>query len=551
MRLYLFRLVRNTFIASYCALAMRMEVAEPLLTRTRLAIPTLASGSSLRSVVPLVTAITLPILLFAGTLSLLLDRQDRSSIERQLDSIARAASGAVTLKLVSEVATLETIAVAIDLPEGVDAPALREARRVIEAEPDWLGLRLTDPTSGRTVVHLGDGLSHEPGTEPGKSKAVAGPARRVGGVRQPDAKEVPPYVPIQVPILRGDQPSYFLTAFVRAAAFGEVLDSQSLPPGWIAGILDAEGNLVGRSRAAIQAGEVDLDAMRLVAKQIKQSPAAPVFSGRLREHTMYFAVRYSVYSDWTTFVAAPANVIKAPLYRHRVVMIAAGAAALVLTLLLAGFFFRSTARLREEQALVRQKDVLLHEINHRIKNNLQVIASLINLQADRAQLPETRRELASISRRVSALNLVHEQLHPALTDGAIDLATYLEELCANLPAVHGHADRRVRIQSRMESMMVKADAAVPVGLIVSEALTNSLKHAFPHGGGGKVQITLERDGPNRAVLELADDGVGLPGADNRREGVGLNLIEALAGQTGGELAWWGHGGTTLRLSFPL
>jgi two-component sensor histidine kinase len=100
-------------------------------------------------------------------------------------------------------------------------------------------------------------------------------------------------------------------------------------------------------------------------------------------------------------------------------------------------------------------------------------------------------------------------------------------------------------------MMVKADAAAPVGLIVSEALTNSLKHAFPHGGGGTVKITLERDGSDRAVLELADDGVGLPEEEDLDEGVGLNLIEALAGQTGGELSWWREGGTTLRLSFPL
>jgi two-component sensor histidine kinase len=148
------------------------------------------------------------------------------------------------------------------------------------------------------------------------------------------------------------------------------------------------------------------------------------------------------------------------------------------------------------------------------------------------------------------LGLVHEQLHPALTDGAIDLASYLEGLCANLPAVLGDAGWRVRVLTDLQSMMVKGDTAAPVGLIVSEALTNSLKHAFPHGNGGTVKITLERDGSDHAVLELADDGVGLPEHDGDG-GLGLNLIEALAGQTGGELSWWREGGTTLRLSFPL
>jgi two-component sensor histidine kinase len=519
------------------------------LTIASLSLPPLASGISLRWPVALIAAIVLPILLFGVTVGFLLDRQDRTSLELQLHSVARAASAAVNLKLASEIATLETIAVAIDLQEGVDAPALREARRVIEAEPEWLGLRLADPVSGRIIVHLGHGLGREPGAEPDNSKAVAGSARRIGRVQRPDADDVPAYVPIQVPIVRNDRTSYFLTAFVRAAAFGEVLDGQGLPPGWIAGILDVEDGLVGRSRTASL--PIDATATGSVAKQIKQSSGASVFAGGLFGQDMYFAIRHSAFSDWTTFVGVPAEVVEAPLYHHRAVMVAAGAAALLLTLLLAGTLLRSSARLREEQALVRQKDVLLREINHRIKNNLQVIASLINLQADRAQLPETRRELGTIARRVRALNLVHEQLHPALTDGVIDLASYLEQLCANLPAVHGHADRHVRILRHLQSMMVKAEAAAPVGLIVSEALTNSLKHAFPHGDRGTVRIALERDGSDRAVLEVADDGVGLPEESKLDEGVGLSLIDALANQIGGGLSWCRQGGTTLRLTFPL
>lgn len=513
--------------------------------------PTVTSGISLGRPLALVAAIVLPILLFGVTVSFLLDRQDRSSTELQLASVARSASAAVNLKLASEIATLETIAAAIDLPEGVDAPALSEARRVIEAEPDWLGLRLTDPVSGRTVVHLGHGLGREPGAEPDQSKAVAGTTKRVSRVRRPDTKALPPYVAVQVPLVRNHTTPYLLTAFVRAPAFGEVLDGQGLPAGWVAGVIDAEDNLVGISRAALRHGEIDAAAIGSVAEQIKQSSGAHVFAGGLLREPTYFAVRYSAFSDWTTFVAVPAEVVEAPLYRHRAWMVIAGAAALLLTLLLAGTLLRSASRLREEQSLVRQKDVLLREINHRIKNNLQVIASLINLQTDRARLPETRRELGTIARRVIALNLVHEQLHPAITDGAIDLASYLGGLCTNLPLVHGDAGWRVRVLTDLQSMMVKGDTAVPIGLIVSEALTNSLKHAFPHCNDGTVKITLERDGSDGAVLQLADDGVGLPEDLDLGDGLGMDLIEALAAQTGGELSWRRESGTTLRLNFPL
>jgi two-component sensor histidine kinase len=464
---------------------------------------------------------------------------------------ARSAIAAINLKLASEVATLETIAVAIDLPQGVDAPALHEARRVIEAEPAWLGLRLSDPVSRQTIVHLGQGLDKEPGAE-SKQSATLSENVLIGVVRRPEAEEALPYVPIQVPIVRAGRISHFLTAFVSTDAFSKLLDGQNLPSGWIAGILDVAGKLVGLSQAGRGSNEeIGTNAARAVVQRLKRAPGTLVFAAMLLDRPMYFAVRYSALSGWIAFVGAPAEVIERPLRRHRAVMLAAGGVAVLLTVGLAGTLLRSTARLREEQAMVRQKDVLLREIRHRIKNNLQVITSLINLQADRAALPETHRELASIARRVKALHLVHEQLHPALTVGAVDLALYLERLCANLLTLHGRASRSIQLISRLESIVVETDVAAPVGLIVSEVLTNSLKHAFPRVGTGTVRINLESAGPGQAVLEIADDGVGLPRQEDRHEGVGLSLIEALAAQAGGELYWQNDGGTILRLRFPI
>jgi two-component sensor histidine kinase len=352
-------------------------------------------------------------------------------------------------------------------------------------------------------------------------------------------------------VLRNGAISYRLTAFVRAAAFGEVLNSQGLPSGWTAGVLDGEHQLIGYSPATSNLDDaIGERASQSVIERIRNSKNSPIFLGNLLDRPMYFAVRQSALSGWTTFVGAPAEVIEAPLRRHRAIMLGAGAVAVLLTLLLAGTLLRSAARLREEKAIVHQKDLLLREINHRIKNNLQVISSLVNLQADRAPLPQTRRELETIGSRVRALSLVHEQLHPRLAEGVIDLATYLDQLCGNLLAVHGWAARNVRLVRRLQPVTVKADAAVPIGLIVNEALTNSLKHAFPHGRGGRIQITLEGDGPSRARLEFTDDGVGLSPEVTRDEGVGLSLIEMLVDQTGGELCWGRNDGTSLRLNFP-
>ncbi len=524
--------------------------SESASTTTRLSLRTLAWIFSPHRPFALIAAIVLPILLFAVAVSVLLDRHHRSAIERELDLAARSASAALNLKLAGELATIETIVAAMDIAEVIDSEGLREARRVVDAEPDWLGLRLIDAGSGQTVVHLGHGLGREPSTSPGRTVGTSD--TRIGGLRRPEAEDVSPYVPLQVPVLRDGSVSYLLIAFVRAAAFGELLNKQAFASDWTAGVLDGEHQLIGYSRAASDLDDAIGERASLsVVERIRQNPNTVVFFGRLLDRPMYFAVRHSRLSGWTTFVGAPAEVVEAPLRRHRALMLGAGVVAVLLTLSLAGTLLRSAARLREERALVRQKDLLLREINHRIKNNLQVIASLVNLQADRAPLPQTRRELETIGSRVRALSLVHEQLHPKLAEGAIDLAVYLEELCGYLMAVHGWAARDVRLACQLQPIAVKADAAVPIGLIVNEVLTNSLKHAFPHGRGGTVQVVLENDGPSRARLELTDDGVGLQPGLTREEGVGLSLIEMLVNQTGGELSWSLNEGTTLRLGFPL
>jgi len=537
-------------LASACLGRVSRWSASPRGTVTRKAKQPASTIFSFRWPFALIAAVVLPILLFAVAVSLLLDRHHRGAIERELDLAARTASAAVNLKLVGELASLETIAAAIDIAEVVDSAGLREARRVIDAEPDWLGLRLINPETGQGVVHLGHGLGREPVASPGPTATISD--TRIGGLRRPGVPDVSPYVPLQVPVVRADRISYLLTAFVRAGAFGALLDGQGLPLGWTAGVLDREYQLIGYSGQGTDPGGILGErAAHSVVERISRKPTGLIFFDLLLERPMYFAVRQSRLSGWTTFVAAPAEVVDAPLRHYRVLMLSAGAMALLLTLVIAGTLLRGAERLREERALVRQKDLMLREINHRIKNNLQVIISLVNLQANRAPLPQAQRELETIGSRVRALSLVHEQLHPRLAEGAIELATYLEQLCANLLAVHGWAARNVRVARRLRPMNVKADAAVPVGLIVNEALTNSLKHAFPHGRGGTVQIVLDGDGLSRAWLEITDDGVGLPPEDARDEGVGLSLIEMLADQTGGSLSWCCDHGTGLRLDFPL
>lgn len=212
-------------------------------------------------------------------------------------------------------------------------------------------------------------------------------------------------------------------------------------------------------------------------------------------------------------------------------------------------------RLRAGAALrarAKEKERLLQELQHRIKNNLQVITSLVRIQASRARHPEAERELTAIGHRVETLRLVHDKLYAAGGAERLDLGTYLSELMASLLQFHGEGARNVRLASEVGSLLVSPELAVPIGIIVTEFITNSLKYAFPDGRG-LIGVRLEAT-PGTARLILWDDGKGLPEA--RPSGTGMQLIAGFARQIGAEAEWesdkWeSDSGAKLSLTLPV
>lgn len=212
-----------------------------------------------------------------------------------------------------------------------------------------------------------------------------------------------------------------------------------------------------------------------------------------------------------------------------------------------------TARKRAEAELrgsLAEKEVLLREIHHRVKNNLQIVTSLLNLQL-RVVEDETARGLLRESQdRVKTMALVHETLYRSKGLATLDAPAYLRDLVASLFRSYGAAPR---LSHRIEAQDVRLeiDAAVPLGLIVNELVSNALKHAFPDGRSGRVEVTLSAEGDS-TTLTVTDDGVGLPpGLEARRQSIGLQLVDGLASQLRGTLATTtGPGGTTFTLVFP-
>jgi two-component sensor histidine kinase len=189
--------------------------------------------------------------------------------------------------------------------------------------------------------------------------------------------------------------------------------------------------------------------------------------------------------------------------------------------------------------LVREeKELLLREIHHRVKNNLQVITSLLSLQAHKVSDPKTRALLHESQNRVRAMAIVHETLYRSDDLHAVDCAEYLRALAGPLYQSYGLEPGAVELRVQVPpGTRISLEAATPFGLIVNELISNALKHAFPGGRRGEIVVRLEPLGEHRYRLLVSDDGVGFPsGRDPRRpETLGLRLVQALAEQLDGSV----------------
>ena len=214
-----------------------------------------------------------------------------------------------------------------------------------------------------------------------------------------------------------------------------------------------------------------------------------------------------------------------------------------------------SARKRAEEQIknsLQEKETLLKEIHHRVKNNLQIISSLLYLQSSALVDPVARQALRESQDRVQSMGLVHEQLYRSSNFSAVDFGEHLKEIAANIAGSYGAMNPRVRVETELESVAVDLDLAIPVSLIFNEILTNAFKHAFPRERAGKIDVAFHRDGSDNLVLRVSDDGVGLPkNLDwETAPSLGLKIVRNLTEQIHGELyAQSAADVTTFQLSF--
>jgi two-component sensor histidine kinase len=180
--------------------------------------------------------------------------------------------------------------------------------------------------------------------------------------------------------------------------------------------------------------------------------------------------------------------------------------------------------------LLEQKTALLQEVSHRVSNSLQLIGSLIGIQAARLSDPAAREALQQTRERVQAVMLVHRRLYTSEDVDAIEIDKYLVAMAEELQASVLAAEQGHTIAVAAAPFKIAPDKAVSIGVIVNELITNALKYAFPSGTGGSIQVTLNAPAENRAVLSVEDNGVGYGTDDSAPKGTGLGtlIINAMA-----------------------
>ncbi len=208
---------------------------------------------------------------------------------------------------------------------------------------------------------------------------------------------------------------------------------------------------------------------------------------------------------------------------------------------------------RQIKTSLSEKEVLLQEIHHRVKNNLQVVSSLLSLQSEQIKDKEALTVFKESQDRVRAMALVHERLYKSQDLANIDFTGYVQSLANHLMRSYGSKAGAVSLDLKVEPVPLGIDAAIPCGLIINELVSNSLKYAFPNGEKGRILLRLNRESGNTLRLLVKDNGIGMPeGIDlSNSQTLGLKLVQGLVQQLGGILTYRNNNGAEFDISFSL
>jgi PAS domain S-box-containing protein len=217
--------------------------------------------------------------------------------------------------------------------------------------------------------------------------------------------------------------------------------------------------------------------------------------------------------------------------------------------------FKDIHNLKESERLAHkslaEKEALLKEVHHRVKNNLQAVSGLLDLQAEFSPDLWTRKILKDSQNRILSMALIHEKLYRMEDLQKVDFGNYMEILVNHIQSAYGLEEKEIEVNVKCEEISFNADTALPVGLIVTELVSNSFKHAFENRASGTLDLSLVRNGAEKFTLICHDDGIGIPNDSiiENSQSLGINLVRSYVAGLGGEIEMEEVAGTRYVITF--
>jgi len=205
----------------------------------------------------------------------------------------------------------------------------------------------------------------------------------------------------------------------------------------------------------------------------------------------------------------------------------------------------------ELKAALKEKETLLQEIHHRVKNNMQIILSLIRLQSRNIKDPEAKDAFKDCQNRIMSIALIHDRFYHSKDLSRIDFAEYIPPLIIHLFHSLGVSESSVKLDINVKDVLLDIYNAIPCGLIINELVSNSLKHAFPKGAKGKIQVDMHPQEKGEYTLTIRDNGKGMPKEIDweNPESLGMQMVHDLIKQINGSVEYYRKGGTTFKITF--
>jgi two-component sensor histidine kinase len=556
---------------------------------------TTATGRSARSVEPSYTdhasrwrtlyflaaavlAALIPVILFAGLWVRSELRESQRDLESFLTSRALALSQTIDAEVQRGITALQAMAA---LP-SLDQPNLSEfhtaAARMVAAIPQWSFVSLVD-RDGRQVLNtlrpVGEDLPPIGGDAIRRAAEANTPcvSTRLAGENGTlyDGR----VVLICVPVIRNGEARGVLIAGMKAQSVQQLLLRQRDDERLLSVVIDERDRIVARSRAPDRyvGGQANDDLRGPTAGQSFGLFTASTLDGQ----DVLTSFQRSPLTGWLSVMAADRGHFDEITSRSRWAMVATGILSLTIASVLGIFVFYNVMERRvseerlaasralgeldarllattqealaEQRKAASEREVLLREIYHRVKNNLQIVQSLLRL-GSRNLNDEQREPFESAVRRIGAMARVHTLLYNSPDLASIDFREYLEGLVREIGEAFAAEERGIATELKAESMRVPLDTAVPLAFVAAELMTNAYKHAFPGGRRGTISVAIGRDN-GHGVLTIGDNGVGFSADAVSGRPLGLTIVTKLVQQIGGTFEEPKAGEAVFRIIFPL